>query len=149
MVMTRYRSFLALVLAFLTAFLVSCGSPVAKTPPTYTAEQTALIQDYVSRIETSRERLPELAKLIQDENWVFVKNFIRGPLGELRSRISVIQRNLLPNAKAKATELAKEVAENLIAIDEAAQKRDYKAAISSYGALQRNIDAFLSLAPGA
>ncbi|HEY9847815.1 MAG TPA: photosystem II protein PsbQ [Leptolyngbyaceae cyanobacterium] len=143
----RYRSILALVLAFVTAFLVSCGSPAAKIPTTYTPAQVELIQQYVSSIDRSKARLPELAKLIQDENWVFVRNFIRGPLGELRANISAVERRLLPNAQAKARETAKEVAESLELLDQAAQVRDYKAAIRDYAALQKNLNAFVELAP--
>ncbi len=145
--MQRYRSILALVLAFVTAFLVSCGSPAAKVPPTYTPAQIELIQQYVSSIDRSKNRLPELAKLIQEENWVFVRNFIRGPLGELRANISAVERRLLPNAQAKARETAKEVAESLELLDQAAQVRDYKAAIRDYAALQKNLNAFVELAP--
>ncbi|MCL1474502.1 photosystem II protein PsbQ [Argonema antarcticum] len=147
--MPRYRSFLALVLAFLTAFLVSCGTPEVKKPPTYTTAQSELIQQYVSGIEASRDRLPELAKLVQDENWVFVRNFIRGPLGELRSRIAGVERNLLPDARPKAREAAKELFESLVLIDQAAQNRNYKAAISNYAEIQKNLNAFLALAPKA
>ncbi|MCL1464791.1 photosystem II protein PsbQ [Argonema galeatum] len=147
--MPRYRSFLALVLAFLTAFLVSCGTPEVKKPPTYTPAQIELIGQNVSAIKALRDRLPELAKLVQDENWVFVRNFIRGPLGELRGRISGIERNLLPDARPKAREAAKELYESLVSIDQAAQKRDYKAAIGNYAAIQKNLNAFLDLAPKA
>lgn len=147
--MPRYRSFLALVLAFLTAFLVSCGTPTVKKPPTYTPAQIEQIQQYVSGIEALRDRLPELAKLIQDENWVFVRNFIRGPLGELRSRIAGVERNLLPDAQAKAHQTAKELFESLVAIDRSAQNGDYKAAISNYAAIQKNLNAFLEQAPKA
>ena len=148
MLMARYRSILALVLAFVTAFLVSCGSP-AKAPTTYTAAQIEQIQLYASGISQMQDRLPELAKLIQEENWTFIRNFIRGPLGELRFKMSAIERSLLPNAQAQAKEAAKEVAESLQLVDEAAQEQDYQAAIRNYAALQRSLNNFLALAPKA
>ncbi|HEY9822211.1 MAG TPA: photosystem II protein PsbQ, partial [Candidatus Sericytochromatia bacterium] len=37
--MRSYRSVLALILAMVTTFLVSCGSPKVAKAPTYTAEQ--------------------------------------------------------------------------------------------------------------
>ena len=142
----RHRSILALFLAFVTAFLVSCGSPAPTKPLTYTPTQIQQIQQYVSGVEQLSNRLPELAKLIQDENWTFVKNFIRGPLGELRTRIGLVERNLLPQDRAKARETSKELFEKLILIDEAADKGDYKAAISNYGAVIRELNAFFELA---
>lgn len=149
MIMKRYRSILALALAFVTAFLVSCGSPAAKVPTTYTAAQIEQIQLYASGISQMQARLPELAKLIQEEDWTFIRNFIRGPLGELRIKMSAIERSLLPNAQPQAKSAGKEVAESLVLIDEAAQKQDYQAAIRSYAGLQRNLNAFLELAPKA
>ena len=142
----RHRSILALFLAFVTAFLVSCGSPTPTKPLTYTPTQIQQIQQYVSGVEQLSNRLPELAKLIQDENWTFVKNFIRGPLGELRTRIGLVERNLLPQDRAKARETSKELFESLISIDQAADKGDYKAAISNYGAVIRQLNAFFELA---
>lgn len=149
MVMKRFRSVLALALAFVTVFLVSCGSPAAKAPTTYTASQIEEIQLYVSGIEAMKNRLPEVAKLIQDENWTFIRNFIRGPLGELRTKMSNVERRLLPDAREDAKEAEKKVFETLVLMDEAAQKQDYQAAIRNYAALQKNLNAFLDLAPKA
>lgn len=149
MVMGRYRSILALALAFVTAFLVSCGSPAAKAPTTYTTAQIEQIQLYTSGISKMQDRLPELAKLIQEEDWTFIRNFIRGPLGELRIKMSAIERSLLPNAQPQAKEAAKEVSESLESLDEAAQKQNYQAAIRNYAELQRTLNAFLELAPKA
>jgi len=145
---SRHRSLLALVLAFVAAFLVSCGgTPTVTKPPTYTPVQIEQIQKYVSDLDKIQERLPELASLIQDENWIFVKNFIRGPLGELRATLSLVERNLLPEAKSKARETAKELIKSLILIDEAADNRDYNVAIRNFGAVQRELRAFLELTP--
>lgn len=149
MVMGRFRSILAVVLACVTVFLVSCSSPTEVKPPTYTSATLEQIQKYTSEIEAMRDRFPELAKLIQDENWVFTKNFIRGPLGELRAKMSQVQRNLLPNDKPKAKEVAQEVIEDLISIDAGAEAQDYKATIRSYAKLQKDVNAFLSLTPQA
>lgn len=147
--MARYRSILALALAFVTAFLVSCGSPAAKAPTTYTASQIEQIQLYASGISQMQGRLPELAKLVQEENWTFIRNFIRGPLGDLRIKMSAIERSLLPNAQPQAKSAAKEVAKSLELLDAAAQQQDYPAAIRNYAALQKSLIEFLELAPKA
>lgn len=147
---TRFRSILALTLAFVATVLVSCGgTPTATKPPTYTPAQIERIQQYASDLQKLQERLPELAKLIQDENWTFVKNFIRGPLGELRTDLSFVERNLLPQDKAKARETSKELIESLILVDEAADSRDYQKAIRNFGAVQRQLRSFLELTPQA
>ncbi|MBE9230046.1 photosystem II protein PsbQ [Phormidium sp. LEGE 05292] len=146
----RYRSILAIILAFVATVLVSCGgAPTATKPPTYTPAQIERIQQYASDLEKVQERLPELAKLIQDENWTFVKNFIRGPLGELRTNLSFVERNLLPKDKTKVHETSQELIEGLILIDEAADSRDYKKAIRNFGVVQRELRSFLELTPQA
>lgn len=150
MIKARFRSILALTLAFVATVLVSCGgSPTVAKPPTYTPAQVEQIQQYASDLTKVQERLPELAKLIQDGNWIFVKNFIRGPLGELRTKLSFIERNLLPQDKAKAKATSQELIESLILIDEAADSRDYNKAIRNFGVVQRELRSFLELTPQA
>lgn len=149
MVMRRLRSILSVLLACVTVFLVSCSSATEVKPPTYTSAKLEVIEKYTSEIEGMRDRLPELAKLIQDENWTFTKNFIHGPLGELRAKMSLVERNLLPKDQPKAKETGKQVIEDLISIDAGAEAQDYKATIRSYAALQKDINAFLELSPKA
>jgi len=145
-----HRSILAIILAFVATVLVSCGgTPTVTKPPTYTPAQIEQIQQYASDLEKVQERLPELAKLIQEENWTFVKNFIRGPLGELRTKLSFIERNLLPKDKTKARDTSQELIEGLILIDEAADSRDYNKAIRNFGIVQRELRSFLELTPQA
>jgi photosystem II protein PsbQ len=146
----RFRSILALTLAFVATVLVSCGgAPTVTKPPTYTPAQIEQIQQYASDLEKVQERMPELAKLIQDGNWTFVKNFIRGPLGELRTKLSFIERNLLPQDKTKARSTSQELIQGLILIDEAADSRDYSKAIRNFGVVQRELRSFLELTPQA
>ncbi|NJP10861.1 MAG: photosystem II protein PsbQ [Leptolyngbyaceae cyanobacterium RU_5_1] len=148
--MVNYRSVLAMILAFVTALMLSVGSAEAaktKKPLTYTSEQLEQIQDYVTDLRAMRDRLPELAILIQQQDWTFTRNFIHGPLGELRFKMASLSRTLLPDAQKNARALAKTVSNDLVAIDLAAQKQDYKAAIRSYAQTIRDFDAFLDLAP--
>lgn len=149
--MIKYRSILAAVLAVVMVVLLSF-SDVAEAkriakPPSYTSEQIAQIQAYASELSTVRDRLPELADLIQKQDWVFVRNFIRGPLGELRTKMMFVSQNLLGEDQKQARAAAKAVFDNLIAIDQAAQKEDYKLAIRNYAETLRDFDGFLNLLP--
>ncbi|MBW4520656.1 MAG: photosystem II protein PsbQ [Scytolyngbya sp. HA4215-MV1] len=147
--MAKYRSILAILLAFVTTLLVSCSSPAKAKPPTYTSAQLEQIQIYQSDINAMQQRLPELATLIQKREWTNVRNFIHGPLGELRSQTSRLIRNLLPNAQPEAEKLAKNIFGRLIKIDFAAESTNYDLAIRSYGELRRDLDAFFQLLPQA
>jgi len=145
--MTRYRSILTFLLVVLTTFLVSCSSPTVAKGPVYTATQLEQIQRYSTDIQTLSERMTELSALIAAEQWNDVESFIHGPLGELRVRMVRLARSLEPKAQKGAQNAAKEVFEHLIAIDEAAQTRDFAKATKNYQAALRDFEAFFQLIP--
>ena len=101
--MVRSRSILSLILAMVAVFLISCSSPtVAKAPPTYTPAQIEQIKEYAPTLLALRDRMSEIPVLIQRRDWIGVRNFIHGPLGELRLKMTYITRNLLPTDQTKA-----------------------------------------------
>jgi photosystem II protein PsbQ len=144
-----HRSIFSVLLAIVLVFSFSLGNvaeakPKAK-PTTYTPEQLETIQGYTAKLSAAQARLPELADLIQKQDWTYVRNFIHGPFGELRSDMANLSRNLLPEAQPEARKAARLVFDNLIAIDQAAEKQDYKAAIRNYGETIRDFEQFLQL----
>jgi photosystem II protein PsbQ len=147
------RSILPLVLALVAVLIVNLGNVAAAKPPakaaSYTAEQIEQIQEYAAGLTEMRDRLPELANLIQTQDWTFARNFIHGPLGEIRFKMLYLSRNLLPADQKKARDLAKLVTDNLVAIDKAAERQDYAAAVRNYAETVRDLDAFLQLVPQA
>lgn len=151
--MAKYRSILASVLALVAVLFICFGSPAeAKTKaktPTYTPDQIAEIQGYANEIAAMRDRLSELQSLIQKEDWIFVRNFIHGPLGELRIKLSAVTRDLLPDAQKQARTLAKTISDDLVAIDRSAEQANYKLTVLNYGKAARDLDAFLQLVPKA
>ena len=142
-----FHSLLSLMLVVATTLLVSCSSTSAKAPTTYTSEKIAQLQTIVEPIEAIRERMPEVENLIEDENWVDTVTMIHGPFGQLRSKMTYLSRSLLPKDQKKATELAKQLFNDLEEIDAAAKNRNYGAATSKYRSAVRDFDAFLSLIP--
>jgi photosystem II protein PsbQ len=145
--MVTYRSIIAFVLMLLTTMLVSCSSVTEAKPLSYTPAQVEEIQTYAADLVALRDRLPELADLVQKENWTFVRNFIHGPLGELRTKMIYLSRNLLPSDQTKAAALAKETFQSLVALDAAAEKADYKVAIRNLGKTTESLNTFLELVP--
>ena len=149
--MAKYRSIFSILLAFVLVLVLNLGTVAeAKTrakPATYTPEQLEQIQSYAGELAAARDRLPELADLIQKQDWTYIRNFIHGPYGELRTTMLNVARNLLPTAQAPARQAAKAVFDNLVAIDQAAQDQNYKVAIRNYGETLRDFDAFLKLLP--
>jgi photosystem II protein PsbQ len=147
--MVTYRSVIAFVLMLLTTMLVSCSNVTEAKPLSYTTAQVEEIQTYAADLLELRDRLPELADLVQKENWTFVRNFIHGPLGELRTKMIYLSRNLLPTDQAKADALAKETFQSLVALDAAAEKADYKVAVRNLSKTVKGLNDFLELVPNS
>jgi len=147
--MVTYRSVIAFVLMLLTTMLVSCSNVTEAKPLSYTTAQVEEIQTYAADLLALRDRLPELADLVQKENWTFVRNFIHGPLGELRTKMIYLSRNLLPTDQAKADALAKETFQSLVALDAAAEKADYKVAVRNLSKTVKGLNDFLELVPNS
>lgn len=145
--MRRYRSILALLLAVVTTFLVSCGSPTAKAPVTYTAEQIAQIQKLTSTVAALRDKMPILEDKIQNQNWTDVGTYIHGPLGEVRRNVSYTLRELLPQDQEAASAAAKDLFNRLENIDVASTKRNYQVAVENYQAALKDFDEFLQRVP--
>jgi photosystem II protein PsbQ len=149
MLRTSYRSLLAVILAMMTALLVSCSSPATKAPPTYTAEQLVQIQNIAAPVVELRDKISTLETQIFDRNWTDVRSFIHGPLGELRQKMSNVTRVLLPKEQQAAREAAKDMFAHLQSIDLAASTGNYQKAVENYRAAVKDFNTFLQLIPGS
>jgi photosystem II protein PsbQ len=151
--MSKYRSIVSLAMALVMTLFIAFASPAeAKTKSkaqSYTAEQIESIQNYAADIDAMRNRLTELGALIEKENWVFTRNFIHGPLGELRFKMLGIARELFPEASAAARAQTKAVFNQLNLIDKAAADKDYRAAQRAFKEMNAGIEKFLTLVPKA
>lgn len=153
--MSKYRSIVALAMAFVMTLFIAFASPAeAKTKKsrkapvyTYSEEQIATIQSYATDIDMMRGRLTELGELIDNEDWIFARNFIHGPLGELRFKMMGIARELSPDAAKAARDLTRDVFAQLSNIDRAAEGKDYRAAQRAFNDMNAGIEKFLSLLP--
>ena len=145
--MRRYRAVVGVLLAVIATFLVSCGGSPEAAAPTYTPEKISQLQNYVNRIEASRKRLPELEKYIEKDNWVNVDNFTHGPLGQLRSEMTRLSNQLLPEDQQNAKGMINDVLGHLENIDAASEERNYESAIAQYREFVDDFDAFLSIVP--
>ncbi|MCC3511833.1 MAG: photosystem II protein PsbQ [Microcoleus sp. PH2017_17_BER_D_A] len=136
--MTRPRSFFALMMAFLMAFLVSCSTA-----------QIQQIQRYVPTLTEFRSRMNNLGTLIQKKNWIDAKTYIHGPLGELRGTMKTVSGSLLPKSQQQAMDLTKSLFADLVEIDNAAKMADNAKITASYSKAVKDFDTFLQLLPKA
>ncbi len=147
MIMSLFRPLISLLLTFIAVFIVSCGDASQAKAPTYSPAQLTQIATANKGLTALRDRFPELATLIQNRDWNNVKSFIHGPLGDIRTRMAGLSRELLPGSKEKALAVSKEIFVHLNKIDEAASANDYKVAIRNYGEAIKDFDTFASLLP--
>ncbi len=148
--MVRYRSILSLILAIVATFLVSCGSPsTATVPQTYTTAQVEQIQEYLPGVLALRDRMKEIPSMIQRRDWIDVSDFIHGPMGELRLKMTYVTRNLLPKDQAGAREATRDFFDDLVQIYQAAEQGDGKKALLNYQEASAKLDNFLKYVPQA
>ncbi len=145
--MSLFRPLISVLLVFISVFIVSCGDGSQAKAPTYSPEQIAQIQTTNKNLTVLRDRFPELATMIQERDWNNVKSFIHGPLGDIRTRMAGLSRELLPGSKEKALAVSKEIFTHLNKIDEAAGAQDYKVAIRNYGEALKDFETFSNLIP--
>ena len=149
--MSRYRSLLSGLFAIITVVLVGCSAPTVKEPPKYTTTQIEQLATYADKLSAVEDRTKtELSELIEAEDWTYVRNFIRGPLGGIRQTMSLVSQTLLlPEERKEALAQAREVFVHLEEIDQAAQNQDVVKARSEFGKSVAEFDEFLGLIPDA
>jgi len=147
--MVRFRSFLALILAFVAIVTVSCGSPTKVAEPTYTPELVEILQRDAADIATMRDRTTEIEPFLQDGRPQAARTLIRGPVGELRTRLASVERNLLPVDRPAARQIAQDLIKHLNNLDLAIQGDQYTQAYDQYQAVLGDFDRFLDLIPAA
>ena len=104
--------------------LAACdGSAKAKTP-TISPDDMAVIRRQAEGFTEAKDRLPELAKLVNQRDWTFTRNLIHGPMQEVGREMLYINPRLLPQDRAGANELATALKEALADLDEAARLQD-------------------------
>lgn len=146
--MPRLRSILSVILVLVTTLLVSCGSPQATIPTTYSAQKIEQLQVYVQPIQEFRDKMSVLENLIASKNWVDTRTYIHGPLGQLRQAMTGLSRSLLPKDQPKAEQLAKNLFVHFERIDAAAKEKEYSLAAAQFNEALKDFDAYLNLIPG-
>jgi len=109
--------------ACLCLSLVACGD-AAKSAPTITPDEMAVIRRNATEFKAAQERLPEPAKLVNARDWTFTRNLIHGPMQEVGRGMLYINQRLLPGDRAEANKLATSLKEGLADLDEAARLQD-------------------------
>ena len=104
--------------------LAACDGSQARKPATISDADMALIERQAEGFLAARNRLPELAELVNERNWVFTANLIHGPMQEVGREMSYINQRLLPADRPEANTLAQNLKTAMAQLDEATKLQD-------------------------
>ena len=104
--------------------LAACDGAQSRKPPTISDADMALIERQAEGFLAARNRLPELAELVNERNWVFTANLIHGPMQEVGREMSYINQRLLPADRPEANKLAQNLKTAMAQLDEATKLQD-------------------------
>ena len=121
----QLRRLVLLGVATLLCFgLAACDGGQSRKPPTISDVDMALIERQAEGFLAARNRLPELAELVNERNWVFTANLIHGPMQEVGREMSYINQRLLPADRPEANKLAQNLKTAMAQLDEATKLQD-------------------------
>lgn len=126
--------------------LAACGEGKAKAP-TLSAEDIAYIERQAEGFLAARDRLPELATLVNERDWTFTRNLIHGPMQEVGREMLYINRRLLPAERPEATKLSNELKAALAQLDEAARLQDAGQLQKAYIAVASGFGKYAQILP--
>ena len=135
---------LCLVLCF---GLAACDGSANAKPATISPEDMAVIRRQVEGFTAARERLPELAKLVDERDWTFTRNLIHGPMQEVGREMLYINQRLLPQDRAEANKLATSLKDAMADLDEAARLQDSAKLQKSYDDLEADFANYAAVIP--
>jgi len=142
------RRLAALLLAVvLSVSLAACSGGRASTPATLSPEAISAITRQAEGFLSARDRLPDLANLVNTRNWVFTRNLIHGPMQEVGREMLYINKLLLPSERAEATQRANELKASLADLDEAARLQDGEALRRAYIKVASGFGLYAQLLP--
>jgi photosystem II protein PsbQ len=104
--------------------LAACDGDQSRKAPTISDADMALIERQAEGFLAARNRLPELAELVNERNWVFTANLIHGPMQEVGREMSYINQRLLPADRPEANKLAQNLKTAMAQLDEATKLQD-------------------------
>ncbi|MFM7547778.1 MAG: photosystem II protein PsbQ [Cyanobacteriota bacterium] len=143
----QLRRLLGLCLAVvLCVGLAACGDGKAKAP-SLSADDIAAIERQAEGFLAARDRLPDLAALVNQRNWVFTRNLIHGPMQEVGRQMSYINQRLLPADRPVANKLATQLKTSLAELDEAARLQDSNQLQKSYIAVASGFGKYAQILP--
>ena len=122
-------------------------APAAVNAAGINPDDLAVIRRQAAAFEATKSRLPDLARLVSDEDWVFTRNVLHGPMQEVGREMSYINQRLDRSERKDADKIARKLKEALADLDEAARLQDGSRLQRSYSNLAASFDAYSDVIP--
>ena len=142
----RRLAAVALVLLLCVGF-ISPAEAKGKAAKTISPEDMAVIRRQAEEFMEAKDRLPELATLVNERDWVFTRNLIRGPMQPLGREMLYINQRLLPQDRKEADKRAAELKAALAELDEAARLQDGSRLTKGYSRVASGFGAYAEMIP--
>ncbi len=144
------RRLAALLLALvLSVSMAACSGSRASAPTTLSPEAISAITRQAEGFLAARDRLPDLAELVNNRNWVFTRNLIHGPMQEVSREMLYINKLLLPADQAQANQRATQLKTALADLDEAARLQDGDGLRKAYIKVASGFGSYAEVIPAA
>ena len=142
----RRLAAVVLVLLLCVGF-ISPAEAKGKAAKTISPEDMAVIRRQAEEFMEAKDRLPELATLVNERDWVFTRNLIRGPMQPLGREMLYINQRLLPQDRKEADKRAAELKAALAELDEAARLQDGSRLTKEYSRVASGFGAYAEMIP--
>ena len=110
-------------------------------------DDLTVLKRQAEAFKNTKARLPELARLVSDEDWTFTRNLIHGPMQDLGREMLFINQNLDRSERKNADKLARSLKDALAGLDEAARLQDAGKMQKAYSNLAASFDAYSDVIP--
>ena len=123
--------------------MIPASAEAASSKP----DALTVLKRQAEAFKNTKARLPELARLVSDEDWTFTRNLIHGPMQDLGREMLFINQNLDRSERKNADKLARSLKDALAGLDEAARLQDAGKMQKAYSNLAASFDAYSDVIP--
>jgi photosystem II protein PsbQ len=123
--------------------MIPASAEAASSKP----DDLTVLKRQAEAFKDTKARLPELARLVSDEDWTFTRNLIHGPMQDLGREMLFINQNLDRSERKNADKLARSLKDALAGLDEAARLQDAGKMQKAYSNLAASFDAYSDVIP--
>ena len=96
-----------------------------------------------ARLDTLVAKIDRLENYVYENNWQDIRTYIRGPLGQLRRELALVQRDLPNEQKPKFKSLSNQFLNDLIDLDFAALNQSADRTEAAFKALKNDLSKML------